>query len=630
MIRFIVVLMVFSAYSYASLLSTENGRNQQRNPKTDYTTIYPSAFNCSIYDFDSTETPCFGWTGESSALVVTDRKIYLYKIQAGTWKVWTFNSPNPMINCGVGTTYYYVFWSDDTIYTFYDWQDLLHTQPYVDPNETPLKGYANDDQAMVLTDERIYIHVQGLSIWNIHDYDVEDANTVGGALTSEDALIWTDRSIYFSFGFGSFIVPIMYEDSTETPLYGGMNSEVAYVATDKRIYFFNVGILEPAEIITYADSSETPLGGAVYEELAVVWTNKKIYVFSFSQVNITIFQSNEISKGGGANQSFAHIRTDQNLYILTRFSQQWNIRAYNIGEQYMGGDVTYRKAIVWTDKRIYLLDGFLSNWNTSIEFEIDEFPPDSIGNHYWLTNTALVRTNRKIYIYDCFDQRWEIKEYINEEEPRGCYSRNVLALVWTNKAAYIYDAGPDEKGWYIQPFDSTETPQDGMLGDLSAIIATDSTIYAFFKGATDIGWHRHTREGDDGSFVGVAVSPFLAMMWTNKQIYLCGFDIKTSINLEADITPPENYHLYQNYPNPFNPETSITFYLPQNAQALLQIFNVTGQSVKTLLNAKQPAGFHELSWDGTNENGIHVPSGVYFYRLKADSYSMTKKLLLVR
>jgi hypothetical protein len=235
------------------------------------------------------------------------------------------------------------------LYTFYDWQDSLFSQPYVDSGEIPYRGYGSDDQAMLLTNKRVYIQIPGLPDWIIHAYETTGEQPVGGTLTSEDALIWAKRGMYFSHGFGD-LWHVAYEDSAEKPEYGGMSNELAFVATDKRMYY-----------------------------------------------------------------------------------------------------------------------------------------------------------------------------------------------------------------------------------------------------------------------------------------YLCGFEVKTSIDLpSSDIMPPGNHSLFQNYPNPFNPETTITFYLPRNTPALLQIFNTEGQLIKTLINAKQPAGYHRISWDGTNEAGQRVSSGIYFYRLQTDFGVLTKKMLLVR
>lgn len=68
-----------------------------------------------------------------------------------------------------------------------------------------------------------------------------------------------------------------------------------------------------------------------------------------------------------------------------------------------------------------------------------------------------------------------------------------------------------------------------------------------------------------------------------------------------------------NYPNPFNPETKIRFELPEPAQVSLIIYNLLGEEVRTLVNTDLEANFHTIRWDGKNDSGEEVPSGVYIY-----------------
>jgi hypothetical protein len=93
---------------------------------------------------------------------------------------------------------------------------------------------------------------------------------------------------------------------------------------------------------------------------------------------------------------------------------------------------------------------------------------------------------------------------------------------------------------------------------------------------------------------------------------------------------PDHYFLSQNYPNPFNPETNIEFSLPKNCHVKLVIYDILGRKVKTLLDENLSAGQKLISWDGKDENGRDVASGIYFYMIKAGTFSDTKKLVLLR
>ena len=89
-------------------------------------------------------------------------------------------------------------------------------------------------------------------------------------------------------------------------------------------------------------------------------------------------------------------------------------------------------------------------------------------------------------------------------------------------------------------------------------------------------------------------------------------------------------HLFQNQPNPFSPETRIAYELPQGGRTELRIYAVNGRLVRTLLDAERPAGRHSLHWDGLDESGRAVSSGVYFYTLSAPGVEESRKMLLLR
>ncbi len=84
------------------------------------------------------------------------------------------------------------------------------------------------------------------------------------------------------------------------------------------------------------------------------------------------------------------------------------------------------------------------------------------------------------------------------------------------------------------------------------------------------------------------------------------------------------------YPNPFNPETTISFNLPEKSQTSLEVFNIRGQKVTTLLNERIDAGQHQVVWHGTDQNGSPVSSGIYFYKLNTNGTSLVRKIALMK
>lgn len=93
---------------------------------------------------------------------------------------------------------------------------------------------------------------------------------------------------------------------------------------------------------------------------------------------------------------------------------------------------------------------------------------------------------------------------------------------------------------------------------------------------------------------------------------------------------PKELTLYQNFPNPFNPTTEIRFFLPERARVTVQIYNVLGQEVRTLLAEDRPGGFHQIVWNGRNDSEKAVASGMYFYTVRTPARSITRRMLLVK
>ncbi len=100
------------------------------------------------------------------------------------------------------------------------------------------------------------------------------------------------------------------------------------------------------------------------------------------------------------------------------------------------------------------------------------------------------------------------------------------------------------------------------------------------------------------------------------------FRVKSSI--------PTEYALHYNYPNPFNSETLIKYQIPQPGKVILNIYNPLGQEIRSLIDRENMAGYHEVIWDGKNNQGQPAPSGLYFYRIQAAEFQAVKKLLLIK
>ena len=108
-----------------------------------------------------------------------------------------------------------------------------------------------------------------------------------------------------------------------------------------------------------------------------------------------------------------------------------------------------------------------------------------------------------------------------------------------------------------------------------------------------------------------------------KQIDTDGkFEYSSVVNVELK---PDEFKLYQNYPNPFNPYTKIKYYVPRSSQVQITVYDILSNKIAMLVNEEKPAGSYEVQFDANN-----LPSGVYFYKLQAGSFTKTMKMLLLK
>lgn len=117
---------------------------------------------------------------------------------------------------------------------------------------------------------------------------------------------------------------------------------------------------------------------------------------------------------------------------------------------------------------------------------------------------------------------------------------------------------------------------------------------------------------------------------TESTPQLAGFEVALQGKEIEGNGLPTKYNLCQNSPNPFNPYTGISYDLPKPGHVRLEIFNVLGQNVKTLVNDFREAGTQTVIWDGTDNSGSSVASGIYFYRISTGDFSASKKMMMLK
>jgi hypothetical protein len=145
------------------------------------------------------------------------------------------------------------------------------------------------------------------------------------------------------------------------------------------------------------------------------------------------------------------------------------------------------------------------------------------------------------------------------------------------------------------------------------------TMDEYYKRYDDIKLHLTGYiDGEDGGwFIG-----------SDQMVYNPGS--KDNLTKSIAQTTPEKFALQQNYPNPFNPETEIGFQLPEANSVNIKIFNLLGQEVRAFNDMVYEAGAHIIRWDGRNDSGYPVSSGIYIYKIQAGDFSQAKKMILER
>jgi hypothetical protein len=185
-------------------------------------------------------------------------------------------------------------------------------------------------------------------------------------------------------------------------------------------------------------------------------------------------------------------------------------------------------------------------------------------------------------------------------------------LVYTDATDYAWVS---PVSYIFQLYDSTSTGRiRSFQVDLSAY--ADSAVTIFASGFL------HPAVNQNGPELGLYLAE------ANGQVVEFPWVI-IGIEPGSGLTPA-SYALHQNYPNPFNPATTIQYDLKNAADVTLNVYNLLGQKIRTLVSENQPAGYREVVWDGRNDDGVSVASGIYIYRIEAGDFVQTRKMVLMR
>ncbi len=309
---------------------------------------------------------------------------------------------------------------------------------------------------------------------------------------------------------------------------------------------------------------------------------------------------------------------------------------------------------------IYVIGGFDPSYYWSADPTVEVY---NIASNTWSTGTPLptgcswasaVALNGKIYVLggvgsDYFNTMQIFDPSTNawSSGPSFTGGRYLCAATTYNGKIYLiggdsWETGSDVVYNDIQVYDpatntwTSKTPMPSPYSGLSAV-ALSGKIYVFGGDAMakiyDINsdsWQDMNSNQDSSGAFSVCVYNnniyrFGGGGWGPTNSIVQSVDLTATPVRRASSTIPTKFAMLQNYPNPFNPSTTIRYQLPVNGFVTLKVYDVLGREVRQLVNERENAGIHFVTFDATN-----LPSGVYFYELQAGPYHDTQKLLLLK
>lgn len=135
---------------------------------------------------------------------------------------------------------------------------------------------------------------------------------------------------------------------------------------------------------------------------------------------------------------------------------------------------------------------------------------------------------------------------------------------------------------------------------------------------------------DSIRIIGQELDVTAAFQYTSNLLSFSFANTSTDVEEESGDLLPQECSLSQNYPNPFNPVTTIEYNIPARSHVTIEVYNILGQKIRTLVDELKSAGDFRTTWDGNDSNGVRAPTGIYFYLFRAGDFNETKKMLLLK
>ena len=158
---------------------------------------------------------------------------------------------------------------------------------------------------------------------------------------------------------------------------------------------------------------------------------------------------------------------------------------------------------------------------------------------------------------------------------------------------------------------------------------SNSNILFHFNPSADFNWFYDLVDIDGDSELELIMRS-TSDSWTINKTYIYSTGVPVTLVQKSDLDKPINFQLNQNYPNPFNPFTTIEYQIPRSGKVQLKIYDITGRLIKNIERYHDSAGNYSLRWDGTNDHGMSVSSGSYFYQMIINGAEKARRMILLR
>ncbi len=305
--------------------------------------------------------------------------------------------------------------------------------------------------------------------------------------------------------------------------------------------------------------------------------------------------------------------TDSGLYLSTNYGNTWS--------QVGGGLINHVNAIAINGMNVYAGTGGGVYCSTNLGSTWSSHKLDTTWVYSLLVkgNRLWVGTDKGVFFSKDTGISWK---QIND----GLTNSTVFSLTTNGSSVFAGTVS----GIFVIPIDSTSWTKISNFPFVFSILSTDNNLYA----GTGHGIFLSTDKGSNWIEVdsGMTNKDVNTIILNGDYLYAGTWGsgvwkrpLKEITSVESIQSELSNYKLFQNYPDPFNPSTIISYRIPENTLVILKLYDVLGRELQTIVNRRESSGVHFVTFNAHN-----LPSGVYFYRLQAGSFTQTKKFLLLR